>query len=114
MVVCALGLYLSAATGFFGYDTWVPAAVDAVSVDDSFGEFDSWDLNVDPLSLESSSRNILASRDGTYFREESNIQLAKEFQQACAQCRKGDGWLYPILPPEGNTVVFSWIRLPEP
>lgn len=111
MVVCALGLYLSAATGFFGffgYDTWVPAAVDAVSVDDSFGEFDSWDLNVDPLSLESSSRNILASRDGTYFREESNIQLAKEFQQACVQCRKGDGWLYPILPPEGNTVVFSW------
>lgn len=108
MVVCALGLYLSAATGFFGYDTWVPAAVDAVSVDDSFGEFDSWDLNVDPLSLESSSRNILASRDGTYFREEANIQLAKEFQQACAQCRKGDGWPYPILPPEGNTVVFSW------
>lgn len=107
MVVCALGLYLSAATGFFGYDTWVPAAVDAVSVDDSFGEFDSWDLNEDCLSLDGNHNN-LAYKSGTWFREEANIQLAKEFQQACAQCRKGDGWLYPILPPEGNTVVFSW------
>lgn len=113
MVLCVVLLYLSAATGFFGYDTRVPQNVTSASIDGSaFGyENGSFSVEYTPVSLYSwKDGKILATRDQTIFQEPENIEIIKKIHQQLLQERKENGSLYSLT----NSGIYTHISYQSP
>lgn len=113
MVLCVVLLYLSAATGFFGYDTRIPQNVTSASIQGSaFGyENGSFSVEYSPVSLCTwKDGKILATRDQTIFQEPENIEIIKKIHQQLLQERKGSGVLYSMI----NSGIYTHISYHSP
>lgn len=111
MVLCVVLLYLSAATGFFGYDTRVPQNVTSASIDGSAFGYDSFSVEYTPVSLYSwKDDKILATRDQTIFQEPENIETIKKIHQQLLQERKENGSLYSLT----NSGIYTYISYQSP
>ena len=113
MVLCVVLLYLSGATGFFGYDTRIPQNVTSASIQGSaFGyENGSFSVEYNPVSLyDWKNGKILASRDQTIFKEQENIEIIKKIHQQLLQERKENGFLYSLI----NSGTYTHISYQSP
>lgn len=113
MVLCVVLLYLSGATGFFGYDSRVPQNVTSASIEGSaFGyENGSFSVEYNPVSLCTwKDGKILATRDQTIFQEPENIEIIKKIHQQLLQERKGNGALYSMI----NSGIYTHISYHSP
>lgn len=110
MVLCVVALYLSAATGFFGYDTRVPQNVTQASVlcyDLSYRGNDlSPQYNV--LTLFSSNDTQLAKRNSVQMKEPENIRIIQDIQQELLNLRKPAGSLLYTFCPGGTEATITY------
>lgn len=93
MVLCVVALYLSAATGFFGYDTRVPQNVTQASMQCYDLSYQSNDLSpeINPLTLLSAENEPLARRDSVQMKEPENIKIIQNIHQELLHLRKLEG-----------------------
>lgn len=99
MVLCVVLLYLSAATGFFGYDTRMPQNITSVTIEGSdFAYESSFSPEYNPISLyDWESGAILANRNHIVYEEQENIELIKKLHQQLLEERKENGPFYSLI-----------------
>lgn len=93
MVLCVVILYLSAATGFFGYDTLIPKDVTGASIQCYDLSYQSNDLSpeINPLTLLSAENEPLARQDSVQMKEPENIKIIQNIHQELLHLRKLEG-----------------------
>lgn len=113
MVLCVVLLYLSGATGFFGYDTRTPQNVTSASIQGSaFGyENGSFSVEYNPVSLyDWKNGKVLATLNQTIFKEQENIEIIKKIHAQLLQERKGNSALYSLI----NSGTYTHISYQSP
>ncbi len=110
MVLCVVLLYLSAATGFFGYDTRMPQNITSASIEGSAfgysGEF-SLEYNSIPLYNEATD-TLLAVREQAVFQEPENIELIKKIHEQLLEERMENGSPFYSLVNSGSYTRITY------
>lgn len=100
MALCMVLLYLSAATGFFGYDTRLPVDAQSVTLNELFYNCSEEEYSLLAINNKTTlycENEKIASRTDMTFREPESIQAVEEFQTQLVAMRKADGQpFYPI------------------
>lgn len=111
MVLCVTVLYLCAATGFFGYDTWMPQNIKSASIATSWyqeGINPSWSCSSNPIYLFTESKGEIARRDRMVFTEAQHIETIQEIQKNLINSRKPEGSPFYSFIANGTHTTFTY------
>ena len=113
MVLCVVILYCTAATGFFGYATYLPETIQSASVQSGYSANfgNTWAVDRSPIALRSDSNlsvKPIAVRDQVTYKDPSNMMVVTEIQKMLVSSRKPENSaFYPFLP-SGTVTRFTY------
>ncbi len=113
MVLCVVVLYCTAATGFFGYATYLPETIQSASVRSGYSANfgNTWAVDRSPIALRSDSNlsvKPIAVRDQVTYKDPSNMMVVTEIQKMLVSSRKPENSaFYPFLP-SGTVTRFTY------
>lgn len=113
MVLCVVVLYCTAATGFFGYATYLPETIQSASVQSGYSANfgNTWAVDRSPIALRSDSNlsvKPIAVRDQVTYKDPSNMMVVTEIQKMLVSSRKPENSaFYPFLP-SGTVTRFTY------
>ena len=113
MVLCVVVLYCTAATGFFGYATYLPETIQSASVQSGYSANfgNTWAVDRSPIALRSDSNlsvKPIAVRDQVTYKDPSNMVVVTEIQKMLVSSRKPENSaFYPFLP-SGTITRFTY------
>lgn len=113
MVLCVVVLYCTAATGFFGYATYLPETIQSASVQSGYSANfgNTWAVDRSPIALRSDSNlsvSPVAVRDQVTYKDPSNMMIVTEIQKMLVSSRKPENSaFYPFLP-SGTVTRFTY------
>lgn len=113
MVLCVVILYCTAATGFFGYATYLPETIQSASVRSGYSANfgNTWAVDRSPIALRSDSNlsvKPIAVRDQVTYKDPSNMVVVAEIQKMLVSSRKPESSaFYPFLP-SGTITRFTY------
>ena len=113
MVLCVVILYCTAATGFFGYATYLPETIQSASVQSGYSANfgNTWAVDRSPIALRSDSNlsvKPIAVRDQVTYKDPSNMVVVAEIQKMLVSSRKPENSaFYPFLP-SGTVTRFTY------
>lgn len=113
MVLCVVVLYCTAATGFFGYATYLPETIQSASVQSGYSANfgNTWAVDRSPIALRSDSNlsvKPIAVRDQVTYKDPSNMMVVTEIQKMLVSSRKPENSaFYPFLP-SGTITRFTY------
>lgn len=116
MVLCIVILYLCGATGFFGYDTWMPSGVKSASVHMGYSSnwgyqlSSDWSVEQTPIELWSDDTysKAIATRDSVTFEDADNIATVQEIQKLLISSRKHTGSPFYSFMINGSSARFTY------
>lgn len=111
MALCVVVLYLCAATGFFGYDTWMPQNVKSASIYPGWAREElgsSWSCDSAPIGLYTDSNGIIAQRDRTIFTQPQHIETIQEIHKNLINSRKTAGSPFYSFVVNGSNTTFVY------
>lgn len=116
MVLCIVILYLCGATGFFGYDTWMPSGVKSASVHMGYSSnwgyqlSSDWSVEQTPIQLWSDDTysKAIATRDSVTFENADNIATVQEIQKLLISSRKHTGSPFYSFMINGSSARFTY------
>lgn len=111
MALCVVILYLCAATGFFGYDTWMPQNIKSASVATSWypeGASSDWSFASNPIQLSTGENKEIALRDRVIFDEPQHVETIQEIQKALINSRKPEGSPFYSFVVNGTNTSFTY------
>lgn len=114
MVLCVVVLYCTAATGFFGYATYLPETIQSASIQSGYFsglQNNNWGVDESPIGLRSDSNlsvKPIAVRDQVTYKDPSNMMVVTEIQKMLVSSRKPENSaFYPFLP-SGTVTRFTY------
>ena len=113
MVLCVVILYCTAATGFFGYATYLPETIQSASIQSGYSANfgNTWAVDRSPIALRSDSNlsvKPIAVRDQVTYKDPSNMVVVTEIQKMLVSSRKPENSaFYPFLP-SGTITRFTY------
>lgn len=113
MVLCVVILYCTAATGFFGYATYLPETIQSASVQSGYSANfgNTWAVDRSPIALRSDSNlsvKPIAVRDQVTYKDPSNMMVVTEIQKMLVSSRKPENSAFYSFLPSGTVTRFTY------